>query len=199
MKINVLSLAATTVSLFFMLICFVNLPNSEAQSPRCEAPAWRLVYQHDINGKPLQGSKTELFDAVRRGDSIRFAWGATFPTTPAVSVEHSAEPVFTTIVNGQELFVQLPEHIAQQGYGNIEKSRFDKPAVMWRGLMGTDGTFDAVWIDRATGETVQRKPQRAQIAWFTLSPSPQCENRKPLKLTVPNGVILDKKQTNNLR
>lgn len=27
---------------------------------------------------------------------------------------------------------------------------------MWRGLVGTNGAFDTVWVDRASGEKVRR-------------------------------------------
>jgi hypothetical protein len=56
-----------------------------------------------------------------------------------------------------------------------DKARVDKAGVMWRGLMGTDGTFDAVFVDRATGQEVRRLPQRAGIAWVAELPAPECD------------------------
>jgi hypothetical protein len=153
------------------------------------APTWRLVYRHDADGAPQAGSKDALFDAVRRGRPIRFAWGMKADTRGrTVSVEHSAEPVFLTIMNGTELFVQLPEHIGQKSYFESDKARFDEPHVMWRGLMGTTGAFDAVLVDRATGEEEKRLPQRAAIAWFALAPDPVCDGAAPAPLAVPGGV-----------
>jgi hypothetical protein len=158
-------------------------------SRACPAPSWRLVYQHDADGKQVAGAKDALFDAVRRGRPIRFAWGMKAERKEqAVSVEHSAEPVFVTIANGGELFAQLPEHIAQASYADPGQSRFDRPGVMWRGLLGTDGSFDAVFVDRGTGSEVQRLPQRAAVAWFALAPEPMCEEGVPVTLAVPGGV-----------
>ena len=54
--------------------------------------------------------------------------------------------------------------------------------------MGSDGTFDAVFVDRATGQEVRRLPQRAGIAWFAEVPRPECEGQAPLTLAVPDGV-----------
>jgi hypothetical protein len=155
----------------------------------CPPPAWRVLYHHDADGAPIAGSKPALFDAVRRGEPIRLAWGASFegPAGPQ-SVEHAAEPVFVTIMNGAELSVQLPEHIAQASYADPGKAVFETPGVMWRGLLTSNGSFDAVYVDRATGLEVRRLPQRARIAWLALtSDQPACQPA-PLTLAVPGGV-----------
>lgn len=152
------------------------------------APAWNLVYRHDGDGNPIAGSRAQLLAAIRSGSPIRFAWGVKVERGDEVlSVEHSAEPVFLTIVNGTEVVVQLPEHIAQRSYVDAVDPGFSDPAVMWRGLMSTNGTFDAVWVNRATGVEVRRSPQRVGLAWFALVPGgPHAQ--APLELAIPGGV-----------
>lgn len=159
----------------------------------CE-PSWRLVYRHDAEGKAQEGSKDALFDAVRRGRPIRLAWGAKVerPGAPVISVEHSAESAFLTIMNGTDVFVQLPEHIGQASYFEAEKARFDRTSVMWRGLLGTTGAFDAAFVDRATGAEVRRLPQRAAIAWFALAPNPLCDADPPVTFASVGGVRPDR-------
>lgn len=153
------------------------------------APQFRLVYRHDADGQPIEGTRQALLDAVRRGVPLRFAWGASIATAAGpVTVEHTAQPVFVSIMRGEHAFVQLPEHIAQASYAQPDGARFDVPSVMWRGLMGSDGTFDAVMVDRASGAEVRRLPQRAGIAWFAQLPGPGCESSAPLQLAVPGGV-----------
>jgi hypothetical protein len=153
------------------------------------APHFWLVYRHDADGRPLEGTRQALLDAVRRGVPLRFAWGASIDTAAgAVTVEHTAEPVFVSIMRGEHVFVQLPEHIAQASYVQPEQARFQTPSVMWRGLMGSDGTFDAVMVDRATGAEVRRLPQRAGVAWFAELPGAGCDLAAPLELAVPGGV-----------
>ena len=153
------------------------------------APQWRLTYRHDADGRAVEGSRAALLDAIRRGAPLRLAWGLASGTgTPPVVLEHTAEPVFLTVMSGEHVFVQLPEHIAQSSYAQPERARFDQASVMWRGLMGTDGTFDAIYVDRATGKEVRRLPQRAGIAWFAELPGPGCEGQPPLRLAVPDGV-----------
>ena len=160
----------------------------DARAQSC-APEWRLVYRHDADGKPVAGSKQALLDAVRSGAPVRFAWGFSGTTGgEAVSVEHAADPVFLTIMRGEHVFVQLPEHIAQASYARPEAARFESPSVMWRGLMGSDGTFDAVYVDRATGKEVRRFPQRVGLAWFAYLAPAGCSIPPPLQLSVPGGV-----------
>ena len=154
----------------------------------CPPPSWRLVYRHDADGKPMAGVKEALLDAVRRGTPIRLAWGGAFTTpTGMVTVEHVAEPVFTSITGG-EVFAQLPEHIAQASYVDPAEATFEKGSVMWRGLLGSTGSFDAVYVDRATGKEIRRLPQKAGLAWFTLGTGePRCEPVAQT-LAVPGGV-----------
>ncbi|MEM6301220.1 MAG: hypothetical protein AAF749_05725 [Pseudomonadota bacterium] len=158
-------------------------------SKACEH-RWRLVYKHDRDGTPLLGKKEKLFDAVRLGRPIRLNWGLQSSRNPSITVEHVAEPVFVTIT-GNELAAQLPEHIAQESYANAAKARFQDPAVLWRGLMSTSGTFDAVWVNRSSGEVVRRSPQRASIGWYTFGPDSLCEVDQAPSLAVPGGVVRD--------
>jgi hypothetical protein len=156
----------------------------------CEVPRWRLVYHHDADGEPLAGSKEDLFDAVRRGQPLRLAWGVKARVDGRdVPVEHAAEPDFVSVVGGAELFAQLPEHVAQSTYHDVEGARFEKGAVLWRGLLGTTGAFDAVKVDRATGVEVWRQAQKARVAWYALAPDPACAPPSTT-LAVPGGVSL---------
>lgn len=154
-----------------------------------DVPEWQLVYRHDADGQVVAGSKAELLGAIRRGSPIRIAWGVKVEREGRVrSVEHVADPVFASIVDGDHVVVQLPEHIAQRAYADIGGAVFDDAAVMWRGLMTTQGIFDAVWVNRATGEVVRRLPQRVGLAWFAFQPE-NSEARQPLlELAVPGGV-----------
>lgn len=150
---------------------------------------WRLLYHHDAEGQAISGDKKALFDAIRHGRPLRLTWGLKSARDSNVTVEHVAEPVFVTATGG-EVAAQLPEHIAQQSYGDPDRARFAVPGVMWRGLMSTSGTFDAVWVDRATGDEVRRVPQRAAIAWYAFGPGTACDST-PLNMAIPGGVRRD--------
>ena len=166
--------------------CEVVSPTTIA-TPSC-TPGWQLLVRTSTDGAVLEGEKGRLFEAVRLGWPLRLAWGARSDTASNRSVEHVAYPEFVTIAGGSELFAQIPEHIAQESYWDADRSRFDRPAVLWRGMLGTDGSFDAVWVDRASGEVVNRVPQRAQVAWFG---DVQCLPGEPAELAVVGGVVRD--------
>lgn len=174
-------------------------PDIAARIAWCDAtpptPAWRLVYRNGVDGEPLAGSKQALFDAVRAGSPLQLGWGlARDIDGAAASVEHTITPVFVTILNSEHVLAQMPEHIAPRGYWDVDEAFFDDPSVMWRGLMTTEGDFDAVWSNRATGEVVARIPQRAVVSWYaqpTIAAG-AASPATPPSLAVPDGVILDR-------
>lgn len=159
-----------------------------ANVPRDCSPAWRLAYEHDRDGKGLAGSKEALFEAVRRGYPIRIAWGMK-TADGKISVEHASDTVFVTIMNGAEVVAQLPEHASQTSYWNAKEASFDAAGVMWRGMMSTSGDFDAVFVNRGTGEVTRRLPQRARMRWMVLAPPAECETAAAPELAVPGGVV----------
>ncbi len=146
-----------------------------------------LLFRNGINGETLGGSRAALLAAIRSGQTVHMGWGLSVEREgQRRSVEHVVAPVFIGIVHGEEVVAQLPEHIALQAYADVDRALFEDPAVMWRGMMTTNGTFDAVWVNRATGEVVRRFPQRAAISWYGV-PAPE---NTPL-LSAPGGVIPD--------
>jgi hypothetical protein len=177
------------VFLLAVVMASASAPAAHA-APACAVPAWRVMYRHDAAGRPIAGSRDALLAALRRGDPLRVAWGASFAGAEGAprSVEHSADAVFVTIVGGREVVAQSPEHIAQAGYQDEAAATFGVGSVVWRGLFSTTGRFDAVWVDRATGREVRRLRQQAAIAWLAFAPEPRCETRAPLDLAVEDGV-----------
>ena len=128
---------------------------------------WTMVYKSGLNGEVLSGSKDKLLAAIREGIPVRVGWGLDRSVDgEANSVEHVAEPVFVTIVDGTEIVAQLPEHVAQRSYWDASQAQFDEGAVMWRGLVSSTGSFDAIWVNRSTGEVIRRAPQRAVLNWY---------------------------------
>lgn len=152
-----------------------------------ESLSWRRVYRHDVSGTALEGSLSDLRDAVRAGQAIQIGWGLsrTVEGKPR-AIEHRVSPVFLTINDEAHIVAQMPEHIAQSSYWDIDRARFDDGAVLWRGLATTQGRFDAIWVDRATGKVVRRSPQRAAFTWFAQGPAHQAAS-----LAAPEGVMAD--------
>ncbi|MEM9386257.1 MAG: hypothetical protein AAGA68_14445 [Pseudomonadota bacterium] len=168
-------------------------PNhAEPRPASCDA-RWRERFRNTSDGATERGDRRALVDALRRGDPLRVAWGSTY-ADGTYTMEHVAEPVFFSIVGGDHVVAQLPEHIGQITYVRLDDARFGAdPQVMWRGLLRTDGLFDAVWVDRGDGQVVRRLPQRAAVSWLTHSTPAQtdCARSPALQLAVPNGVVPD--------
>lgn len=153
---------------------------------------WAFLYRNGLNGEDLAGSKQALLAAIRSGQPIQVAWGGRFERNGrTISVEHLAAPVFVTITNGEDVAAQLPEHIAQRHYADIDQAFFDDPAIVWRGLMTTKGTFDAAFVNRGSGKTVRRYPQRAVLSWF----APASPDLSAPSLALKGGVTLDKSRS----
>jgi len=133
---------------------------------------WQPIYKHDRQGNPLAGSKPALIQAIRRGYPVRIGWGGRTRANRNNIIEHVAEPVFLTILNQNEVFVQVHSH-------GSELVDFDKPGItfrdnlpwVWRGLMGTDGLFHAYRWNPVNGELVPYPLQHARITWFVQIPA----------------------------
>ena len=161
------------------LLALVPCPSLEGQT-RAPAPtAWHIVYKHDGEGRPISGSKQALIDAVRAGQDIRVSWGLRHPRDSIRSVEHTALPVFATVVNGSEVFVQVAEHVALADYWETKSQDVGDPRVSWVGTLGTTGRFNAVWYNRSTGTEVQRLPQRATMTWMVTPAVPRTRGAPP--------------------
>lgn len=78
--------------------------------------------------------------------------------------------MFLTIVDASDVFVQVAEHLALGDYWDRESQAIADPRVTWAGVLGTTGTFNAVWYNRATGEPVRHLPQRVTITWYVEGP-----------------------------
>ena len=161
----------------------------ETYRDRC-ANDWRPVYRHDARGKLLSGTKAHLVSAVERGRPLRIGWGG---KKAEHRWAHTAEPVFVTITNRSQVVANLPEHLAQKSYHDAKKAQFIDEAWMWRGLLSTDGTFDAIWVDRGTGKQMLRVPQRAAVTWWAFTSPPGC-SASDGELSIEGGVIRDPKR-----
>lgn len=146
-------------------------PPSSPQAPRSAAPyAWKLMFQHDADGKPLHGSREELARALKRGSPIRVAWGEKLAN--GTSVVEFAVPDFISLMNDSELVVQFPVHVLQTSYIDPEKAelRTTPPPTLWRALMSTNGRFHQFHQDIATGQVVRTMSARTYASWYAYVP-----------------------------
>lgn len=171
--------------LAILLLCLAASRDLSAQQPSgASSSGWRAVFKHDPEGRRLGGDKQQLIDGIRRGLSVRLAWGVRHPRDSTRSVEHTALPVFLTIVDDAEVFVQVAEHLALADYWDPANQGIGDPRLTWSAVLGTTGTFNALWYNRASGELVRRLPQRVTITWYLEGGSPG-QGALPLYAPVP--------------
>ena len=132
-----------------------------------------------------EGRVDDLIAAIRLGCDLRVAWGARRRADSTRTIEHIASPVWVSVRDGQTVEVQLDnfminlgvlgeppeEHPARERFGGTEH------VVMWRANLKTDGTFDAVWYEAASGAFITRVPQRHPMSWFV-----DCQPREAVPL-----------------
>lgn len=150
---------------------------------------WRMLYQHDANGARLHGKREHLINAMKRGSPVRVSWGIKLPG--GETCIEFAEPVFTTMVNDTGLIIQFPLSFIQTNYIDPSISTFRLPPMGWRGLMTTDGRFDAFMYDLETGKVVRKLSQRANMSWYAFAPDPANDKREIPDLAKLNGIFLD--------
>jgi hypothetical protein len=130
---------------------------------------WRLVYQHDEHGEPVQGRVEDLIAAMKRGSPIRVAWGGT--EDDGTSWIEFAEPDFTTVMNHSAVVVQFPLSFIQTDYVDVEEALLKTdPPTGWRALMSTNGNYHQFHYDLRTGEVSRIMRARTQVSWFALVP-----------------------------
>ncbi|MEO1053094.1 MAG: hypothetical protein AAFX87_20840 [Bacteroidota bacterium] len=137
---------------------------------------WRPVYKHSNEGDVLWGDKDALLDAIRKGYDIRIGWGAKGKKDATIRIEHVVEPVFLSIIKEDVVSAVLDEHIALDSYIREDKQQFNDPKVTWSCVLTTEGTFNAVWYNRLTGEKVRDYPQKHTMTWYVEYPKKPCKS-----------------------
>jgi hypothetical protein len=157
-----------------------------AISKRCDATdQWRLVFVNGPDGRDVSGKREDLLRAIRRGSPVRVGWGEA-AADGKWSVEEYANTSFVNIMAGREVIAQIEPGLIQSSYIDPDKAGLKTPLVDWLAMIGTNGRFDAVTIDRKSGEQLRRLVQRTTVYWYALAPDPRCDVRPEPKVA-PRG------------
>ena len=128
--------------------------------------SWAIALKTDKDGNVLNGSKSKLINAIRGGADLKIGWGW---KNGDKSLEHVAIPNWIGILNEQEVYVYL-DHQVLSGidWENLRPSYQDSSLVNqeWRVAISTDGSFDAIWIDRKQDTLRRRVPQNHIMTWW---------------------------------
>jgi hypothetical protein len=136
-----------------------------------EISSWRLVFQNDLHGNTISGSRKALSSALKRGSPLRVAWGEKLED--GRSVVEFAVPDFISLMADSEVVVQFPGHIIQTSYIDPHTSelRTAPTPTVWRALMSTDGRFHQFHYELKTGEVARTMHARTAMSWYVLAPS----------------------------
>ncbi len=131
---------------------------------------WHIGLKTDKNGQVLEGSKEHLIKALRSGADLKVGWGWKYKDK---SLEHIAEPSWIGILNEKEVYVYLdPQVLSGLSWEDLTANFADSSLVSqeWRVAINSNGSFDAVWIDRNNHEVTRRLPQNHTMTWWVNQP-----------------------------
>lgn len=175
--------------LFFLFMLMVGLLQS-CNSTIVHTPSWKLVYQNDLNGEPLYGSKEQLVRLLKSGNPVRVSWGERLEDGSSC-IEFS-EPGFTTLMNNNDLVVQFPSSLIQTDYINSRNAFLNvKKPTRWHALMSTDGHYHQFHSKLGTEEITRVMYLRARMSWFIHTHETIEDKGSPLPLDTSGGIVLD--------
>ena len=136
---------------------------------------WRIVYSADREGAVQQGSIDDLFSVIRQGCDIKIAWGGQRRGDPSLTIEHVAEPLWISALDGRKVQARIGGHAANLAFLGTPSPENDRTTafggreqvVRWQAEVSTEGDFDAVWYNAVTGELAARRPQRHAMRWIS--------------------------------
>lgn len=150
----------TPLLLIFLLISIISCNENTIDY-------WEVALKTNKNGKPIEGSKAKLIQAIRNGKDIKIGWGSKGQTR---SIEHLSEPIWLGILNEQEVMAKLHPQLLG---GTIDwenlTSNYSNTKVLqqeWRVVLTTKGSFDAIWYDRKGDTLIKHVPQQHPMTWF---------------------------------
>lgn len=142
-----------------------------AQKKENKKAGWTAVYTHDEHGNKTSGDIETLFAGLRNGYSLKIGWSWTKQIADStVTLEHFAEPIFTTIIQKKYVSAIINPHPLLKSYIDISQQSFGSPDHIWQCILTTQGTFNAVVYKASNGELIKDWPQRHKMTWFIQYP-----------------------------
>lgn len=152
------------VKFSFILIC-LGMLSAHVSAQTNSANTWQLVYENNEVGKPVQGSKEALIQAIRNGQSIRIAWFHQHPLDSSRKVEHLADAKFLTILSNQHVMAQIDPIIGQTPNFEDQEVIF-KENLEWSLIASTTGKNDHMMRNVVSGEIVSHSTNYWGTKWY---------------------------------
>lgn len=173
MRFFIPSLRLTIPFLNGMFICIL-IACQQVPSPITtpKPSGWKVVYQHDKNGKHLLGNIDSLIAGVRKGYDVRIGWGWQREVADSIlTLEHMAEPLFLSIIQEEHISAIIDAHPMLESYVLIDQQSFKEGGHIWQCVLTTRGTFNAKVYHRTSGELLNDWPQNHKMTWFLEYPT----------------------------
>jgi len=152
-----------------LIVVFVSVSCQDIEKTSMqETSSWELVFKNDREGKTLFGNKSQLLEAARSGIPIRVGWGGKLRRDSTKTLEHYGEGIFITILNNEDLFVQLPQIIGQRPFFESDslKIRF-RETNRWTRMVGTNGYAIGLMLDIKNDSVLSPgTDQKAETSWY---------------------------------
>jgi len=152
------------------LFCIISCQEIVSEEKNKKQTSWQLVFKNDKEGNVLWGNKKKLLAAARKGVPIRIGWGGSLRRDSTKTLEHYGEGMFVTILNGEHLFVQLPQIVGQRPYFESDslKIRF-RETNRWTRMVGTNGYALGLMLDIQKDSVLSNGLDRkAETSWYIL-------------------------------
>lgn len=151
------------IVLGFMLLHSCGLIDSK----RAPSGGWKAVYMHSENGQSIDGNIDSLIAGIRKGYAMRIGWGWEKQLGDSIlKLEHVAEPLFTSIIQGKSVSVIIDPHPLLKSYVHSQAQTIGEGGHIWQCVLTTSGTFNAQVFHRSTGELINDWPQRHRMIWY---------------------------------
>ncbi len=129
---------------------------------------WKLIYENDAEGNPVNGDLEELILAIRNGEMVRIYYNSKKAKHSNTYVEHTALVKFFTIMNspqGRFVTAQIDPIIGQIPDFEEEKVVL-KENLEWSLIASTNGKNDTMTRNLISGEIVGHQIRKWGTKWF---------------------------------
>ncbi|CAL2077386.1 conserved hypothetical protein [Tenacibaculum sp. 190524A05c] len=130
--------------------------------------SWKLIYKIDPNGNKIKGSKELLITAVKNGTPVRIGWKLISKKDTTKSVEHVIDTNLLTILNEEELFVQLNSFYAQKPSLKRDSLKIDLIPIESTWCLSTKGLISSININSENQEISKFESAgfKTEISWY---------------------------------
>ena len=143
-------------------------PYPQAGASSAFSQCEQLLAEIAPDGTVLQGSKTALSNAIRRGETLRIGWALDWNSDGQVDIVHWVDSGFISLF-GQDIFTQVQTIHQQRPSVETGEIFLGNELGTWVGLLGTNGVLQGR-MSRAD------KPRTFRVqSWWCGQKPPACQ------------------------